>query len=742
MHDATAPDHSLVNGATEPDSPPTDSPDTPINTQSTVAVKLSPDTTLADADAPSDPVPIKIDSIDDAPAHTPLTSDSPHHTSPPQSEDVDDVHVPEEATPVDTPQPLESDVVMEERDAPAPNEHVPDASLAAASPLAASSSTAVDSVPADTANDDDESIPPPAKRARKFSDAEQASVHAVAPPQTSADSASRASTFSAAQYKFATSTVRTLKKLKDSVPFRVPVDYVRLNIPHYPTVIKHPMDFSTIERKLASSNPAKPDPDPNNPRYHSADEFVADIRLIFSNCVTFNGPEHFVTQQGKRVEAVFDKQIKQMPANEPKPVVKKPATPPPPPPPAPVPKKVPRRPSQSVPIIRRNETENPSRPKREIHPPPPKDLPYADAPKKARRMRGSKKDGTSEQLRFCSKILDQLSRKQHQHVTMPFAEPVDWVKLQIPDYPKIIKKPMDLLTMRRKLDNGEYSSAERFRDDFKLIISNCFTYNSPGTPVNQAGIELQHLFDDKWANLPPLVASDDEDEDDEDNEEAERLRAIKVMEAEIEAMRGNIEALKGKTNGKEKKKEKKVKHPLPVASSSKALKKEPKPQPTKKKYSKKAVPISDDDALTFDQKKDLSDAISRLDGQKLEKVISIIHEGVPEIRDSQEEIELEIDTLPAAVLMKLYNFVLRPLRQPAAKRNRTSKGTGTGGLKRKSMDEDVEAEKIRVLEERMRLFEQNGGVAGTAPATTAAANDSEHSSDSSSDDDSSGSESD
>ena len=54
----------------------------------------------------------------------------------------------------------------------------------------------------------------------------------------------------------------------------------------------------------------------------------------------------------------------------------------------------------------------------------------------------------------------------------------------------------------------------------------------------------------------------------------------------------------------------------------------------------------------------------------------------------------------------MYNYVLRPIRQPAQpKRNRTGKGTGTGGLKRKSMDEEKEAEKIRQLEQRMLLFE-------------------------------------
>lgn len=84
--------------------------------------------------------------------------------------------------------------------------------------------------------------------------------------------------------------------------------------------------------------------------------------------------------------------------------------------------------------------------------------------------------------------------------------------------------------------------------------------------------------------------------------------------------------------------------------------------------------------------------------------------------------------------MKLYNFVLRPLRQQVTKRARTGTGTGTGGLKRKSMDEDVEAEKIRQLEERMKLFENKGSVSASAPSRRH--NDSDSSSDDSSSDDS------
>jgi hypothetical protein len=118
------------------------------------------------------------------------------------------------------------------------------------------------------------------------------------------------------QHRFCLSTVRILKKLKDAGPFLQPVDPNALGIPHYPNVVKHPMDLGTVERKLISSNPTKPDPSFTRPPYSSAGEFIGDVKLIFDNCAKFNGPDHTITQMGRRLEAVFDKQIKQLPANE------------------------------------------------------------------------------------------------------------------------------------------------------------------------------------------------------------------------------------------------------------------------------------------------------------------------------------------------------------------------------------------------------------------------------------------
>ena len=112
------------------------------------------------------------------------------------------------------------------------------------------------------------------------------------------------------QNKFALGIVRSLKKMKDAVPFLLPVDPIALGIPQYTTVITNPMDLSTVEKKLGGVKLEAG----QYPRYANVEEFVADVRQIVQNCVTFNGAEHPVTQMVKRVEEAFDKQMKNMPS--------------------------------------------------------------------------------------------------------------------------------------------------------------------------------------------------------------------------------------------------------------------------------------------------------------------------------------------------------------------------------------------------------------------------------------------
>jgi bromodomain-containing factor 1 len=104
---------------------------------------------------------------------------------------------------------------------------------------------------------------------------------------------------SPAQYKFCISALRNMRKSKDARPFLAPMDIVATNIPHYPEIVTHPMDFLANGEKLNSSNPTKPDPNPEKPRYQAADQFIADVQLVFTNCVKFNGPKHAISQMGR-----------------------------------------------------------------------------------------------------------------------------------------------------------------------------------------------------------------------------------------------------------------------------------------------------------------------------------------------------------------------------------------------------------------------------------------------------------
>jgi len=52
-----------------------------------------------------------------------------------------------------------------------------------------------------------------------------------------------------------------------------------------------------------------------------------------------------------------------------------------------------------------------------------------------------------------------LWKAQHAWI---FHEPVDIVKLKIPDYFEVVKRPMDFGTIRKKLNNNVYKNGKEF----------------------------------------------------------------------------------------------------------------------------------------------------------------------------------------------------------------------------------------------------------------------------------------
>jgi hypothetical protein len=103
------------------------------------------------------------------------------------------------------------------------------------------------------------------------------------------------------QWQWCSNTIKNLKKNKSAGPFLEPVDIVKFNIPHYPDIVKQPMDLRTVQAKV------------NAREYSSLDQFVDDVRLIFSNCYKFNGTDSPISLMAAEVEKAFDRAVYKIP---------------------------------------------------------------------------------------------------------------------------------------------------------------------------------------------------------------------------------------------------------------------------------------------------------------------------------------------------------------------------------------------------------------------------------------------
>ncbi|KAJ3274080.1 hypothetical protein HDV01_003573 [Terramyces sp. JEL0728] len=77
-----------------------------------------------------------------------------------------------------------------------------------------------------------------------------------------------------------------------------------------------------------------------------------------------------------------------------------------------------------------------------------------------------------------------LKRLFAQKISFWFKTPVDPVALNLPTYTTIVKTPMDLGTVKKKLDNDEYATEEDFATDVRLTFGNSLLFNPAGSQVS------------------------------------------------------------------------------------------------------------------------------------------------------------------------------------------------------------------------------------------------------------------
>ncbi|XP_062251433.1 bromodomain testis-specific protein isoform X2 [Platichthys flesus] len=555
--------------------------------------------------------------------------------------------------------------------------------------------------------------------------------------------------------------IKALLRHHFSWPFRQPVDAVKLSLPDYYTIIRNPMDLGTIMKRL------------QNKYYWEAHECIKDFNTMFTNCYMYNRPGDDIVVMAQILEKLFLQKLSQMPKDEcnvtavtagkepvkvkksnagvfkqrslvSEVVLQQTVTVIPPHVPQFIPPiqlsaqidaaikrgfKRKAEPTSSTASAITNVALTPA----EEHAapgtlssrrgsgggrpikPPKKDLPAFE----------EKKVKLSEQLTYCSDILKELLSKRHYANAWPFYTPVDAVALGLRDYHDVIKQPMDLNTIRKKMDQREYAIAKEFAGDVRLMFSNCYKYNPPTHEVVYMARKLQEIFEarylkvpqepecctvppqqvingkgDRVSNMSISESSVSESSSEEDSPSEDRSMQLACLEEQFRAVSDQLKRLSEdpvmKPKKKDKlKKEKKSKEKFAAGVKYKSSK--DKSLVGKLANSKSSslhgnrpnihnVPIKCETGvpsvpMTYQEKMQLKLDMNKLPGYKLGKFVRIIHAREACLRNtSLEDIEVDFEVLKPSTLRALQRFVAACLKK--CKKNMSNKQLlkPTGGL--------------------------------------------------------------
>ncbi|XP_053492060.1 bromodomain testis-specific protein isoform X1 [Ictalurus furcatus] len=577
--------------------------------------------------------------------------------------------------------------------------------------------------------------------------------------------------------------VKSLWRHQLSWPFRHPVDAVQLNLPDYYAIIKNPMDLSTIKKRL------------DNNYYWKAMECVEDFNTMFTNCYLYNRPGDDIVLMAQALEKLFLEKVAEMPQDEREITAitnKAPLkgrrmsaaglgkTRPP----SPVSEVVFQQTVTVIPpealhtissaplsaqleaklkkgVKRKADTTTPTAPvltSSESSPcvPEPKVMklysrrgsgrpikpPRKDLPEWPQQHQVGRRAKLPERLKYCSGILKEMFAKRHAAYAWPFYEPVDTVALDLHDYHEIIHQPMDLGTIKKKMESREYTDALQFAADIRLMFSNCYKYNPPNHEVVAMARKLQEVFESRFAKIPdeprpsspgqhllpkrgkneqagsPSSSEGSDSEStlsgsssDSEEDEEKRAQRLSVLEEQLKAVREQLQLLTQTPLLKQKKKEKSKKEKRKKEKQKFGEVRKPAPEKVHKKPSSskssgrnmesKGYESEEEELalpMSYEEKRRLSLDINKLPGDKLGKVVNIIKAREPMLRDTDpEEIEIDFETLKPTTLRALEAFVMTCLRKkpkgPGQKNPPKPKGEKTKETGKQNASEELNSTK-------------------------------------------------
>ncbi|PKA53346.1 Transcription factor GTE4 [Apostasia shenzhenica] len=251
----------------------------------------------------------------------------------------------------------------------------------------------------------------------------------------------------------------------------------------------------------------------------------------------------------------------------------------------------------------------------------------------------SKVNGSNNGLKFvenknyelafkkCGAFLSKLMKHKNGWV---FNNPVDAKLLGLHDYHSIIRYPMDLGTVKSRLSKNWYKNPAEFAEDVRLTFRNAMTYNPKGQDVHTMAEELLQMFEKQWPVIeakivylpsPPSL-------------KRPPPLDMRVLERSDSAMQPL--SVNSKTN--------------PVSQITHFGR-----PPTSKKPK---VKDANKREMTFEEKQRLSNNLQNLPSEKLDIIVQIIKRRNFMFSQSEEEIEVDIDSVDTETLWELDRMVI------------------------------------------------------------------------------------
>lgn len=246
----------------------------------------------------------------------------------------------------------------------------------------------------------------------------------------------------------------------------------------------------------------------------------------------------------------------------------------------------------------------------------------------------------SQFFKICNGLLERLMKHKHGWV---FNLPVDAKSLGLHDYFDIIKEPMDLGTVKSRLNKNFYTTPVEFAEDVRLTFRNAMTYNPKGQDVYVMAEQLLQIFEEKWAVI-----------------EADYLQELKLV-VDREGNLSTPTSKKAHTPQQPPVETKRVLERSESITPSANLKtklvnlghpgrsaapKKPKARDPNKRE------------MTYAEKQKLSSNLQSLPAEKLESVVDIIKKRNPSLSQHDDEIEVDINSFDTETLWELDRYLI------------------------------------------------------------------------------------